>query len=178
MDKYSDNQLVELFRSTRDSQYFEVLYHRHFKFLHQYMTWMTKDVNTSQDIVQTAFFKVLQQPEKFDLSQNFRIWILVIAKNLHRNEIRRVKNERLFKERIVQLENKGFPNDGIEINNKRKKNIMAAMNELSDQHRETLLLKYINNLTIPEIAQVMNCSEGTVKSRIFYAIRAIQKKVN
>ena len=60
----------------------------------------------------------------------------------------------------------GNQNKIVQMNN--------AIGQLSEIHREMIILKYSNNLTIKEISQVLACSEGTVKSRLYYAINNLK----
>jgi len=54
------------------------------------------------------------------------------------------------------------------------KRIRLAINDLSPNHREVMILKYSSNFTIAEISEICGCSEGTVKSRLFYAIKKLK----
>ena len=55
---------------------------------------------------------------------------------------------------------------------------MSILDELSVEHRTVIVLRYFQDLKIKEIAEVMDISEGTVRSRIHYALRKLKKKMN
>ena len=52
-----------------------------------------------------------------------------------------------------------------------------ALKHLSETHREVFVLRYQEELSIKEISEIMTCSEGTVKSRIFYALRKLSQRL-
>ncbi len=56
--------------------------------------------------------------------------------------------------------------------------LREALDQLTTHHREVLILRYYNELTVPEIARVLGCSEGTIKSRLSRALRRLEQTVS
>lgn len=171
----SDEKLLELFVLKDNQQAFSTLYKRYFKLIAKYIGWMANDMDTGKDVVQNVFSKLYTNPESFDLNKKFKPWIYVVAKNKLNNEWRDVeKRNRIVNEYV-------FLNDVIneeEEEGRKKQKISKALKQLSDEHRTVFVLKYSSNLTIREISEVQGCSIGTVKSRLFYAMKHVKEIVN
>ena len=58
-----------------------------------------------------------------------------------------------------------------------EKGLSAELDKLDDGHRTAFLLRYQQNLSIREIGQILGCSEGTVKSRLFYTTQKLAAKL-
>lgn len=169
-----DEELMAIFKYSRDQAVFTELYQRYFQTLCKNLIWLGATPKVAEDIVQNVFLKVFRQPISFDTSKRFKTWLFVLAKNKWYNEIRDHKN----REKYTQLASSFLYNSNShQENTQALKEITIAIQELSDTHREVLSLKYSSNLTIKEISEVLDCSTGTVKSRLFYAIQHLKKQL-
>lgn len=169
----TDEQLMEQFVKLQNEQAYEVLYQKYFIEVCRYVTWLLHDKDSAQDLVQSVFIKIYQKPEAFNSENDFKVWLFTIAKNTWRNELRangiRKQNHEQF-----QFDSEGT----IEIDHSERLNkIDKALKDLSHEHREVFILKYSNNLSLQEISEVCNCSLGTVKSRLFYALKNMRELV-
>ncbi len=172
----SDNELMKLHGSEQWPMAFHILYKRHQPNLKAYLIWLTGNPELSLDIVQQTFMKVFTMPQKFDHSKHFPPWLFVIAKNLWKNELRSASYEAAYKKSIVPHSIASTENKNEE-KEKRLLLISQAVQLLNEQQREVFILKYKSNLNLAEIAQVQDCSIGTVKSRLFYALRHIKSHI-
>lgn len=170
LDNRSDEELMRLFIDSKKQELFGVIYQRHFVSLSKYLNWLIGDIEQAKDIAQNIFMKIHDNPSLFKPTGNFKVWLFTIAKNQWKNALRnntlRKTRHREFSNSIGQESNENALDD---VNGK-KLRLNKAMNELSDDHKEIIVLKYSNNLSLNEIAGVLKCSEGTVKSRLFYAL--------
>ncbi|MCP4442670.1 MAG: RNA polymerase sigma factor [Aureispira sp.] len=167
LEKLEDEELVVLFVQHQDEKAFSSLYKRYFLSLAKYIGWLTNDRSKGKDIAQNIFLKIYQSPTLFDTSRRFKTWLFVIAKNQWKNELRNHSNREKHK-KILAI-TLGQKEETTEDN--RLKNLSKALEQLTEAHKEVFVLKYSNGLTIKEIAQILDCSEGTVKSRLFYALK-------
>jgi len=173
----SDEKLMRLYSSTKRAEIFTTIYKRHFKSLVKYLLWLCGDSDAAKDITQNIFMKVYNKPHLFDVSKNFKAWLFSIAKNDWKNYIRRQTNQSKL---MTELKNINMPSIAIDEQLFKKdkfKKVRSAIDVLSESHKEVIILKYSNNLTIKEIAGILNCSEGTVKSRLFYALKNLKKEI-
>jgi len=174
---FSDEQLMALFINTKRAEIFTTIYKRNFKSLVKYLIWLGNDGETAKDITQNMFIKIYNRPHLFDTSKNFKVWLFSIAKNDWKNYLRNKTNQTKL---LGEVKNLNLPEIEIDknlINKDKLQKVKKAINELSENHKETIILKYSNNLTIKEIATVLDCSEGTVKSRLFYALKNLKEEI-
>jgi len=173
----SDEQLMRLYSSTKKAEIFTTVYKRNFKSLVKYLVWLCGDSDEAKDISQNIFMKVYNKPHLFDASKNFKVWLYSIAKNNWKNYIRRQSNQSKL---MTEVKNINLPSVEIDeqlFSEDKFRQVRSAVDALSESHKETIILKYSNNLTIKEIAGILNCSEGTVKSRLFYALKKLKKEI-
>jgi RNA polymerase sigma-70 factor (ECF subfamily) len=159
---------------------FEALVRRHRDKVYARAYSMLRNEEEAVDLSQEAWVKAWQRLEQFQGDSSFLTWITRITINLCLDQIRRNKRRRT--ESIEQLdEDLGGverqmpvittnPTEGLEKGELRKK-IDEALEKLSKEHRMVLVLHEFEDLEYKEIAKRMECSIGTVMSRLFYARR-------
>jgi len=180
---FSDEQLMKLIKDGNTSAFNE-LYDRYSKkLLHYFFRMLGEDQAKAQDFLQELFLKIIEKTELFDVKKNFSTWIFTVAHNLCKNEYRKMN----IRKNIGHIENMDvlpqnsekehqYAGQTVDRNLFRK----ALNNELrimdADQ-RNTFLLRYQQNFSIKEISTVLECSEGTIKSRIFYITKKLAEKL-
>ncbi|MGV3757761.1 MAG: RNA polymerase sigma factor [Verrucomicrobiota bacterium] len=174
-----DTALVSASRKG-DMVAFEALVGRHRDKVYARAYSMLRNEEEAVDLSQEAWVKAWQRLEQFQGDSSFLTWITRITINLCLDQIRRNKRRRT--ESIEQLdEDLGGverqmpvittnPTEGLEKGELRKK-IDEALEKLSKEHRTVLVLHEFEDLEYKEIAKRMECSIGTVMSRLFYARR-------
>ncbi|MEM6964730.1 MAG: RNA polymerase sigma factor [Bacteroidota bacterium] len=171
----TDEQLMESFASQNDEVAFGQLYRKYFPMMSKYLGWQLHDPEKGKDLAQNIFLKIYQKSSLFDTSKNFKVWLFIIAKNQMKNELR---NEAI---RSKHLENIAIlptnENEEKADHTQRLQQLKTELAQLSENHREVFVLKYSNNLTLQEISEICNCSVGTVKSRLFYALQKLKNKL-
>lgn len=178
-EKHSDEQLMTLV-AERDKKAFEVLYDRYSRLLFNYfhrMLW--KDRERARDFTQDLFTKIIQKPHLYDSSRAFKTWIYSIAHNMCKNEY--AKHEVRMNARN-ELKNEESFSGGIEAQKGMdrelfKEKLKEALEEMDEVKRTTFELRFNQELSILEISEIMQCSEGTVKSRLFYMLKELNKKL-
>lgn len=176
---YSDEALMELIAS-KDSKAFEVLYDRYSRLMYNYflrMLW--KDKEKSRDFTQDLFMKLIHKPHLFDKNRQFKTWLYSIANNMCKNEY--AKHEvRQNAHSEIRLQPQF--DDGVQAPGKIDRNSFAAkldeeLQKLDEVKRTTFELRFRQELSIIEISEAMQCSEGTVKSRLFYTLKELNQKL-
>lgn len=128
-----------------------------------------KDYQLAEDIVQETFIRVYQHYESFRNESSIKTWIMQIAINLCKNQMRthwwkdRVQQVFLEREEAV-TENYDSALDG--------RIVLKEIGKLSPKYREVILLYYYQEFKISEIAKILNVKESTVKARL---VRAREK---
>lgn len=173
-----DNELME--RVARaDQAAFTVLYNRWAgKIRYFFLRLYSYDYDTADDRTQDTFLKVLENAQKFDPDQRFSPWLYAIACNLYKNDVRRRKLDQHFREAAIAETSVEMPSAErkVEIQSSVKL-IHQYLEKLDPDVKTIFLLRHAGELTIPEIARATGCPEGTVKSRLFYAMKKITENL-
>jgi len=136
------------------------------------------DYDTADDRTQDTFLKVLEHAKKFDADQNFSPWLYTIACNLYKNDMRRRKLDQHFRETAITETSVEMPaaDRKMEIQSSVKL-VHQYLEKLDPEVKTIFLLRHAGELTIPEIARATGCPEGTVKSRLFYAMKKMSENL-
>jgi len=130
----------------------------------------------AEDIAQETFLRAFAAIGRFQPRAKFSTWLLAIAKNLTlnfiRNEQRRIQGVDAVGSsdetvQVIDLAPSGNPGpDAFALQNERARYVHRALRELSDTHRTVIVLRDFEGMTYEEIAGIMSCRKGTVKSRL------------
>ncbi|MGB1206116.1 MAG: RNA polymerase sigma factor [Chitinophagales bacterium] len=178
----SDEQLMEGIKLGK-MQAFDELYLRYSKrLLHFFFRMLYKDAEKAQDFLQDIFLKVVEKPHLFDTKKRFSTWIFAVANNMCKNEYRRLKvrrNGSIYVGDFNVTENDIIlPKIEQQIDSQHfKKLVVGELANMSEAKRSVFLLRYQEQFSIKEISDILNCSEGTVKSRLFYTTKTLAKKL-
>lgn len=176
----SDEELMQCV-AKGDSMAFNELYERYSKPMVNYfcrMLW--KDREKAQDFMQDLFTKIIHKPGSYDPSRNFKTWLYSVANNMCKNEYRK---QEVRKNTVNGIhENIGVADDHTASDKKADKGIFTDMlnvelDKLEEIQKTTFLLRYKMDLSIKEIAEITEASEGTVKSRLFYTLKKLSEKL-
>lgn len=171
-----------------DRQAFRVLVDRYQRRVYTLALGFVRDPDEARDVSQEAFLKVYRHLDTFHGQSNFYTWLYRITVNLCIDLRRKAGrgNQSEFDERIAHDE-AGSPADQISPgrlrfdpakalhNRELRERLNAALEQLSETHRSVLLLREVEGLSYKEIAEVLECPEGTVMSRLFHARRQMQQ---
>ncbi len=172
--KYSDEALMDLIQKGSVGA-FDELYLRYSQKLLATMYRMVGDKARAQDLLHDVFLLVIENPQKFDTTKNFKSWIYTVALNACRKSFRGPKVVDI--QQLTHVEAGGrsaieqLTNSGI------KSAMESALNALSIEHKEVFVLHHQQGLSIKEIAQIVQCAEGTVKSRLFSCRKQLAQKL-
>ncbi|OFY09506.1 MAG: hypothetical protein A2W93_00595 [Bacteroidetes bacterium GWF2_43_63] len=173
-----DNQLMMLVAGA-DHAAFTELYNRwagriRYFFLRLY----GYNYETADDRTQDTFLRVLESAPKFDPNQRFSPWLYAIAYNLYKNDLRRRRLDIEFRESAVREADAVMPvaERKTEIHSSAKL-INKYLDRLDPEVKTIFILRHAGDLSVPEIARATGCPEGTVKSRLFYAMKKITENL-
>ena len=133
----------------------------------------------ARDLVQDTFVRAFKSLELYDLDRPFLAWILSVCRNLCIDFLRRRRySYSLDAERDGQPLQVPDPQERADrptLDGETRSMIWEALGRLSDEHREVLVLKDMQELEYGEIAQILNIPQGTVASRVYYARRSLRE---
>lgn len=177
--QWQDEQLM-LALGSKDEHAFEELYQRFGKLMFNYfyrMLW--KDKEKARDFTQELFTKLIHKPELFNAERNFKTWLYSIAHNMCKNEYAK-HDVRQHAHKEIRYTSPGIETEKADKTmdkSKFKAELDLALSELDDTKRTTFELRFYQEMSIQEISEVMECSEGTVKSRLFYTLKQLGEKL-
>ena len=178
----SDEQLMEGIK-IGEMQAFDELYLRYSKrLLHFFFRMLNRDTEKAQDFLQDIFLKIVEKPHLFDTQKRFSTWVFTVANNMCKNEYRRLQvrqdgsiyvgdfnvteNDIVLPKIEQQIDSKHF-----------KKMVVEELANMSEVKRSVFLLRYQEQFSVKEISEILHCSEGTVKSRLFYTTKTLAEKL-
>jgi RNA polymerase sigma-70 factor, ECF subfamily len=137
-----------------------------------YITKMTGDAVTSQDIVQEAMLKAILNLDKFKPNAKFSTWLITIATNVYRDHLRKFKLVEVWDDNLDYIASNNNVEDTIMINIEYRK-VMSILMKLSYEKRAVFILKNYYGYKYEEIAEILKCPVGTVRSRLHNCIKYI-----
>lgn len=167
---------------------FAAIVEDHKDLLVNYLTRLTGDRDRAEDLAQETFVRFYEHRDRYRDQGSPRAYLLTMATNLLRDEQRRrgrwlgllpvfslggrspdgIHTEELPRERDPQR---------VFLSGEAVKAVQAALGELDLLHRAPLVLREIEGLAYQEIAEILQCQEGTVKSRLHRARQALKEKL-
>lgn len=150
--------------------------HRHYKgFVFAHIRRRLEDWSLAEEVLNDTFWVMYRKPDSYDYTSKFSTWLCGIADNKIRDAFRARRRNRamdpLEDDAVLQI-----PDLSVDlVANLEYKEALAivreCMDELSEDHRKTAYLVFCGGLTQDEVAEILGCPPGTVKSRL-NAIRA------
>jgi RNA polymerase sigma-70 factor (ECF subfamily) len=186
-----DNDAVLVDRAKRgDTRAFEMLVVKYRRRIERLIGRMVRDTDLVQDVAQESFIRAYRALPQFRGESAFYTWLYRIAVNTAKKTLLELKRDPLVTEsaragrdeddETSRLENElsdAASPDAVLASKEIAATVNAAINGLSDELRQAVTLREIEGLSYEEIADVMNCPIGTVRSRIFRAREAIALKL-
>ncbi len=133
----------------------------------------TNSDQEAQDLTQDVFLRVFKTLGSFRAGEgSFAVWLTRLTRNLLVDHYRRTKHERVtdaLEDKLAVLEEKTAQHsrtDGLLAGREAGELLQAALQRLSPELRETVILRDLQEMEYREIARVLNVPEGTVKSRL------------
>ena len=166
----SDEVLLERV-SRGDQQAFSQLYLRYQPRLVKHCARVLRDdVAQAADLVDEAMFDVWRSAEHFAGRSKPSTWIYSIARNKVISWLRKTSEVSLEDESILDamVDPDANPHEELAMDDM-KQQLLRLMDQLTDEHREVLKLTYFEEKSVKEVADLLDISENTVKTRMFYA---------
>jgi RNA polymerase sigma-70 factor (ECF subfamily) len=153
---------------------FETLFERYNGRLLYYLRRMLGTSGQAEDVLQTVWMKVVRKIGTLEEPKAIRSWLYRIAHNQAVQHLRRSGREIALGEMEETLEATPEEEDSRPLDTAR---VHIALDEISPAHRAVMTLRFMDDLSYDEIARVVGCSIGTIRSRIYYAKRALKEQM-
>lgn len=129
-------------------------------------TYIVKDGQEAYDLVQEVFIRAMREKRFFLEGFKMKAWLYRVTTNLCFNTVRNRKRRGAILDGMIKKES--FSPDQLELvfASERRAEVMEAMENLTESHRQILLLRYYDDLSYAQIAEVLGVKLGTVMSRL------------
>lgn len=155
---------------------FERLYDEHAQPLFGFLAYRTGDRVLAEDLLADTFERALRARKRFDKRKaSEKTWLYTIALNLLRDHGRRKTSEAKALERLPH--EGGEPTDAL-ANIEHRDEVQRAMAALSDEEREAVALRFGADLTVPEIARLLDEPLPRVEGRVYRSLRKLRERVD
>jgi len=187
LGKLDDIDLLDRYRGG-DLQAFAVLLSRYQTPVYNFVLRSVRDASTAEDLVQDTFTRVVQRADGFQGHARFSTWLYAIARNLCIDHARRMQHRRHpsldatekrdgdagtpLRERVAGT---GPGTERLASHPQLRKRIAMAVEGLPPDQRDVFLMRQVQHLPFAQIAEIVGCSENTVKSRMRYALERLQE---
>ena len=170
-----------------DTDAFEVLVERHQKKMLNIAYRMMGDYDEACDVTQEAFLAAYKSIKKFKAEAKYSTWLYRIVVNYCKNRLKQLRGKTIYENfslndsggaKTDEIRNQLPANDtnpGIEMENReRDARVQQCITSLEEEYKEVVILRDIQGLTYEEIRDILQIPDGTVKSRLSRARRALK----
>ena len=153
-----------------DEDAFVELYQRHHRTIFNYLLRLVREVDFAEELLQEVFVAAWRGAGRFRGQAMVKTWLFRIAHNQAVSWLRRHKKTISLQEDTVVDSGEKDPEKLAEVA-LRADQVHLALDQLSPKHRAVVELAFVGSFSYAEIAQILDCPVGTVKSRMSYALR-------
>jgi RNA polymerase sigma-70 factor (ECF subfamily) len=160
------------------SEEFDRLYEEHAQALLGFLVYRTGERALAEDLVADTFERILRSRTRFDPRRGReKTWVYSIAMNCLRDHARRRSAEQRAVERHAAVGTEASGGGGIELVEEHDR-LSRGLEALSPEEREAVALRYGADLTIREIARVLDERVSTVEGRVYRALRKLREEID
>lgn len=179
----TDEKLMERLALRDNEQAFEELYLRYAsRFKGFFIRMLSSDATLADDFLQELFLRIYEARNSYRQGKQFSTWAFSMAYNLCKNEYRHrevVEGYLLQQPPIEEKDCCVLPEfESAHDRSIFNKQLRKALSLLTEEQRAAYTLRYEEELSVQEIAEILHCPKGTVKSRLFYALKLLQRSLS
>ncbi len=141
---------------------------------------MLSNVEDARDMTQEVFIRVFEKISQFRFKSSFSTWLYRIVVNMCLNEFRKRQRHDLkvteFKDYYERMRPSINTPEDVLLKKERQRQVQQALSTLKDAHRTILVLREIEGFSYEELANVLQCSIGRVKSRLHEARMELRRR--
>jgi len=183
----SDEQILESYLKDRRPEHFEVLMRRYERELYTFLRRFLGNAQHAEDVFQGTFLSVHLRIDQFEPGKRFRPWLYAIASNKAIDFMRRNKRHQMAsldctvqhtdsdESMVSRLSSQGLSPDELAIRSETSAKVREAVGQLSESTQQLIQLAFYQGLKYADIAEILNIPVGTVKSRVFTAMRKLNE---
>lgn len=168
----TDEMLLERI-ATGDRSAMHTLYARHNVRVYRFVLRMLRDVTATEDLVSQVFLDVWRTASQFEGRSQVSTWLLSIARFKALTALRQRKYEDIDQDEVMEVaDTRDTPEASLD-RTRTSEILRACVAKLSPAHREIVNLVYYHEKSVEEVAGIVGIPASTVKTRMFYARKAL-----
>ena len=144
----------------------EVVIQKYREPLYFHARYILKDHQEAYDLVQEVFIKAMRETRLYDDEFKIKAWLFRVTTNLCFNQVRKRKRRGALLDTMMKPEALSADQFKSVFEGEQRDEVMAGLDQLSEDHREILVLRYYDDLSYSEISDVLKVKLGTVMSRL------------
>ena len=148
-----------------------------YPYVYRYALRFTGKVEMAKEVAQLTFISITKSVKNLREPSSFTPWVFRIAANECRNLLRKQKFHEPLEVVHSNMSNERNPLEILERSEAIER-IKKALQAIPEEQREVIILKEYEGLKFREIAKILEVSENTVKSRMYYGLNALKKNFN
>ncbi|MEW6374313.1 MAG: sigma-70 family RNA polymerase sigma factor [Thermodesulfobacteriota bacterium] len=157
-----------------DEEAFRQLYNQTHKRVYYYLYRLLREKSLAEDVLVETYTEVWRGAKNFKGKSQVTTWMMAISRNLAMNQLKKIKKHEDI-DGLPNLSDGLIPDTG---HLDRQKLLKEAMLKLSINHREILDLVFFHEMTYQEVSEILDIPLSTVKTRVFYAKKALRGILN
>lgn len=176
MKHLSDQELMQIVQAGDHSPASEI-YDRYSGRIYNFAFRFLKNAEAAEDATQEVFVKMLRYANQFNGDAKLSTWLFSITANWCRDYLRKADNKSKESDDVLvtlPAPSENAPDRNLE-QRENEQRVRRALQALTAEQREAILLSRYQGLSYAEIAQIAGCSEGAVKTRVFRAMETLKK---
>lgn len=151
----------------------ELLVRRYRQPIFHHAAWILKDWEEAIDVAQDVFIKAMREPRFFEPDFKMKAWLYRVTSNLCFNLVRDRRRRSAILDSVPRARADEADQPDVVFAGERQQQILAAIDLLTEDHREILMLRYYSDLSYAEISDTLGIKLGTVMSRLSRARGAL-----
>lgn len=162
---WSEDDFKALARSDKNRA-MDLVIRRFRERLYYHALYIVKSPDEAYDVVQEVFIRALREPRFFDEDFRIRAWLFRVTSNLCFNSVRDRNRRGAILEAAPREESRRADQMERVLEDEQRGAVLTAIDQLTEEHKDILLLRYYDDLSYAEIADVLGIKLGTVMSRL------------
>ncbi len=181
----SNDTVLAIRAAEGDVSAFETLVRKYERFVSTCVYRIVQNTHDTMDVSQEVFLKMYKGISSFKAESSFSSWLYMIARNCAYDFLRKQKGTSISLDStdedgktidVADTSRKSNPEDTY-ISNEKHLLVWKAINSLSEEHKEILVMRDISGMSYEDISKILNLEQGTVKSRLFRARESLRKNL-
>ena len=171
----TDEDLIALYMESHQGRYFDLLYDRYANKVFAKCISLLKDRALAEDATQEVFMKILLNISKFKGTSKFSTWLYSITYNYCIDYIRKQKKQRVVADETLLADEAVEEVSDKELLEIKIDRLEVILEKAEAKDRAILMMKYMDNMSIRDMADILNRSESAIKMSILRAKHRLKK---